>query len=89
MFPFSLPALLALSSARLILAAPVTTTPIPSGWATASSPCIAEGNGRALTWQSYASSNMTVGSCLAYCDNVNMPLAGLEVSLHRMKSLRS
>ncbi|WWC85175.1 uncharacterized protein L201_000032 [Kwoniella dendrophila CBS 6074] len=54
---------------------------VPSGWAVASSSCINEGSsGRALTWTSTTSSSMTVEKCLAYCDNYNMPLAGLEFS---------
>ncbi|WWD10488.1 hypothetical protein V865_008624 [Kwoniella europaea PYCC6329] len=52
---------------------------VPTGWAASS--CVAEGtSGRALTWTSFSSSSMTIEKCLAYCDNYNMPLAGLEYS---------
>ncbi|WWC61490.1 uncharacterized protein I303_104074 [Kwoniella dejecticola CBS 10117] len=54
---------------------------IPAGWAIAPSACIAEGtSGRALSWVTTSSSSMTVEKCLQYCDNYNMPLAGLEFS---------
>ncbi|WRT66807.1 uncharacterized protein IL334_003770 [Kwoniella shivajii] len=54
---------------------------VPSGWAVAPTSCISEGtSGRALTWVSFSSASMTVESCLAYCGNANMPLAGLEYS---------
>ncbi|OCF31583.1 hypothetical protein I317_07683 [Kwoniella heveanensis CBS 569] len=65
-------------------AAPVQSSAawtVPSGWAVAPSACVAEGtSGRALTWTSFSSGSMTVEKCLAYCDNYNMPLAGLEYS---------
>ncbi|WVQ70425.1 uncharacterized protein L199_008652 [Kwoniella botswanensis] len=52
---------------------------VPTGWAASS--CVAEGtSGRALSWTSFSSSSMTIEKCLAYCDNYNMPLAGLEYS---------
>nr|XP_031859690.1 uncharacterized protein CI109_004965 [Kwoniella shandongensis]KAA5526762.1 hypothetical protein CI109_004965 [Kwoniella shandongensis] len=71
-----------------VTAAPVTSTStststwtVPSGWAVASTPCVAEGtSGRALTWQSFRDANMTVEKCLDYCDSANVPIAGLEYS---------
>ncbi|KAK8858379.1 hypothetical protein IAR55_002606 [Kwoniella newhampshirensis] len=82
--------LLALGTFNSAVAAPAaapSTAPapaawtVPSGWAVASTPCIAEApNGRALTWISYTSSNMSIESCLQYCGNQNVPIAGLEYS---------
>ncbi|RXK34910.1 hypothetical protein M231_07844 [Tremella mesenterica] len=56
-----------------------STRPLPTGWKRASTPCISEGLiGRALTSYSYDFTNTTIESCLALCDSVNMPLAGIE-----------
>jgi hypothetical protein len=49
------------------------TQSVPTGWAAASTPCVAEGTtGRALTgsWE----------KCTAYCASGNFPIAAIEVS---------
>jgi hypothetical protein len=53
---------------------------LPSGWSAASTPCIADVPGRALTGASYASDSMTVTSCLNFCQAAGFQYAGVEYS---------
>ncbi|WVQ93270.1 hypothetical protein IAU59_000336 [Kwoniella sp. CBS 9459] len=68
------------SSSSSSSAAPSATVPvIPSGWAAASSPCIADGrSGRGLIGTFTIDYQNTIASCLARCDNGGYPLGGLE-----------
>ncbi|WVF65608.1 hypothetical protein IAT40_000338 [Kwoniella sp. CBS 6097] len=61
-------------------AAPSATAPvIPTGWAAASSPCIADGrSGRGLLGTFTIDYNNTIASCLQRCDNGGYPIAGIE-----------
>lgn len=49
---------------------------LPTGWSAASSPCIQEVAGRALVDKSFASDDMTIAKCSAFC--VDFQYAGLE-----------
>ena len=51
---------------------------LPSGWAAASTNCIEEVQGRALTGGSYASNDMTIEKCVTFCSNKGFSLAGIE-----------
>ncbi|GHJ85743.1 hypothetical protein NliqN6_2145 [Naganishia liquefaciens] len=51
---------------------------LPNGWAAADPLCIQEVPGRALTGASYAADDMTVDSCVAYCDGLGFPFAAVE-----------
>ena len=54
-------------------------TPIPTGWTELG--CIAEApSGRALTWMSTTSPNMTRAACVAFCAGKGFALAGVEYS---------
>ncbi|WWC73158.1 uncharacterized protein I206_107124 [Kwoniella pini CBS 10737] len=61
-------------------ASPTPSLPtVPSGWAIASTPCIADGKtGRALLGSFTIDYANTVESCLAKCDAGGYPIAGLE-----------
>lgn len=64
-----------------VVAAPVKPaypTTLPSGWNAASTQCIQEVNGRALTGASTTDSAMTVPKCLAFCQSKGFQYAGLE-----------
>ncbi|WWC91295.1 uncharacterized protein L201_006238 [Kwoniella dendrophila CBS 6074] len=68
------------SSSSSSSASPSPTAPaVPSGWAVASSPCIADGKtGRALLGSFTIDYNNTIESCLAKCDAGGYPIAGIE-----------
>lgn len=57
---------------------PVTSGALPTGWAAASSQCIQEVSGRALTGASIAGNSMTVSTCLSFCQTQGFAYAGLE-----------
>jgi len=63
-------------------AAPAPTTPLPSGWSVASTPCLAEATqgGRALSAASTSSPQMTINMCLNYCQGQGYQYAGIEYS---------
>lgn len=54
------------------------TLSLPAGWAPADPLCIMEVPGRALTGSFYAADNMTVDSCVAYCNGMGFPYAAVE-----------
>ncbi|ODN97968.1 hypothetical protein I350_07605 [Cryptococcus amylolentus CBS 6273] len=52
---------------------------LPTGWSAASSPCISEAtSGRALAHASTASDDMTIETCLDFCDAAGWQYAGIE-----------
>ncbi|TYJ52616.1 hypothetical protein B9479_006787 [Cryptococcus floricola] len=52
---------------------------LPTGWSAASSPCISEAtSGRALVHASTASDDMTIETCLDFCDAAGWQYAGIE-----------
>lgn len=55
-------------------------TDLPSGWSAATTSCIQEVSGRALTGASTASDSMTPGKCAAFCAEKGFALAGVEYS---------
>jgi len=57
---------------------PTVSGNLPSGWSAASTQCIQEVSGRALTGASIAGSSMTVSTCLSFCEARGFQLAGLE-----------
>lgn len=54
------------------------TLSLPAGWAPADPLCIMEVPGRALTGSFYAADDMTVNSCVAYCNGMGFPYAAVE-----------
>nr|XP_019007470.1 uncharacterized protein I206_07728 [Kwoniella pini CBS 10737]OCF46251.1 hypothetical protein I206_07728 [Kwoniella pini CBS 10737] len=73
--------LLITDSALSTLSADLTTAPLvlPTGWAAASTACIAEpSSGKALTGARWADNSMTVNVCLSYCQNKGFIYAGIE-----------
>jgi hypothetical protein len=57
---------------------PVVTGSLPNGWSTASTQCIQEVSGRALTGSSIAGPSMTISTCLSFCQVGGFQYAGLE-----------
>ena len=57
---------------------PVSSGALPTGWSAASTQCIEEVSGRALTGSSIAGPSMTIGTCLSFCQNGGFEFAGLE-----------
>ncbi|ODO08369.1 hypothetical protein L198_00094 [Cryptococcus wingfieldii CBS 7118] len=54
-------------------------TTLPTGWSAASSPCISEvTSGRALAHASTASDDMTIETCLDFCNAAGWQYAGIE-----------
>ena len=57
---------------------PTVSGSLPAGWSAASTQCIKEVSGRALTGASIAGDSMTVSTCLSFCQARGFQLAGLE-----------
>jgi hypothetical protein len=57
---------------------PTVSGSLPAGWTAASTQCIKEVSGRALTGASIAGSSMTISTCLSFCQSRGFQLAGLE-----------
>jgi hypothetical protein len=57
---------------------PTVSGKLPSGWSAASTQCIQEVSGRALTGASIAGQSMTIGTCLSFCERGGFQYAGLE-----------
>jgi hypothetical protein len=86
----------ALATALLISAQQPSPLPgdqpvVPYGWEPAPASCIAEPpNGiRALQGANFASADMTIAKCIAFCDARDFVLAGIEVSLKRPHTLHA
>lgn len=58
--------------------APTVNGNLPAGWSAASTQCIKEVAGRALTGASIAGNSMTISTCLSFCQSRGFQLAGLE-----------
>lgn len=66
------------SSAAATPTGPVLATDLPSGWSAASTNCIQEVSGRALTGATTASDDMTISKCIGFCSGKGFKLAAVE-----------
>jgi hypothetical protein len=74
------PSATASATASAAPAGPTPATNLPEGWSAASSNCIQEVNGRALTGYSEASGDMTIPKCISICSGRGFQLAAVEYS---------
>jgi hypothetical protein len=66
------------TAASIATSTPSQALNLPSGWSAASTNCIQEVNGRALTGASTSGPSMTIETCIAYCTSQGFGMAGLE-----------
>ena len=59
-------------------AGPTAETNLPSGWQAASTPCLQEVQGRALTGYAVTTDDMTIGKCLGICESKGFFYAAVE-----------